>query len=93
MNTTVARSGEMIASEVDGEVVMLGVEDGKYYGMDDIGSRIWTLLDKPRKVSELCALLEAQYDVSAAQCAEDVLTFLNELQSRKIIEVVDDASG
>lgn len=86
--TTVARTPDMIASDIDGEVVMMSVSGGKYYGMDSIGSRAWELLDRPRKVSELCDLLCEEFDVEQEQCVQDVLAFLGELAGKNIIEAV-----
>ncbi|NQT92597.1 MAG: lasso peptide biosynthesis PqqD family chaperone [Lentisphaerae bacterium] len=91
--TTVARTSDMIASNIDGEVVMMSVSGGKYYGMDSIGSRVWEFLDRPRKVSELCALLCEEFDVEPAQCGRDVLAFLRELAGKNIIEAVDARPG
>lgn len=91
--TTVARTSDMIANRIDGEVVMMSVSGGEYYGMDSIGSRVWELLDRPRKVSELCALLGEEFDVEPEQCGRDVLAFLGELAGKNIIEAVDARAG
>src|SRR5262249_15475153 len=42
--STVQRSEEQIAAAVDDEIIILSVERGSYFGLDDIGSDIWERL-------------------------------------------------
>ncbi len=49
--TIITQIEEIVASDIDGETVMMSIENGEYYGLDDIGSRIWELIEKPVKVS------------------------------------------
>jgi len=73
--TVISQIEEIVASDIDGETVMMSIENGKYYGLDDIGSRIWELID---------TLLE-RFDVDRQTCERDVLKFLNELDDDKIL--------
>ncbi len=43
-DTIIQRKSDLLFNEIDGEVVMLSVENSEYYGMDKVGSRIWELL-------------------------------------------------
>ena len=38
--TVISQTEEIVDSNIDGETVMMSIENGKYYGLDDIGSRI-----------------------------------------------------
>lgn len=78
---------EIVASDIDGETVMMSIENGKYYGLDDIGSRIWELIEKPIKVSDLIDTLLERFDVDRETCEKDVLKFLNELDEDRILAV------
>jgi hypothetical protein len=90
LNTRVARSEEVLTSEVDGEVVMMSIEQGTYSGLDGIGSEIWRLLESPLKVSEICDRMVARYDVEKDVCEKDVLAFLNDLASDHTTQVVEE---
>jgi len=90
LNTRVARSEEVLTSEVDGEVVMMSIEEGTYSGLDGIGSEIWRLLGSPLKVSDICDAMMARYDVERDVCEKDVLAFLNDLASDNTIRVVEE---
>lgn len=91
LNSRVARSEDVLTSEVDGEVVMMSVEHGTYSGLDGIGSEIWRLLDAPLRVSEICDEMMERYDVERDVCEKDLLAFLNDLASDETIRIVVDA--
>ena len=83
----VNRIEDIVASDIDGETVMMSVEKGKYYGLDFIGSRVWELIEKPIRVSELIDALLLKYDIDRETCERDVLAFLEELQKDGILMV------
>ncbi len=89
LTTTVARSNGLLAAKMDHEIVMLGLEQDEYFGLDAIGSRIWELLEQPMGVAELCKQLVASYEVDTKTCQQDTLDFLQELYAAKIITIVD----
>lgn len=89
LNSKVARSAEVLASEVDGHVVMMSIETGTYFGLDAIGSEIWQLLEQPLRISEICDILESHYDVQRDVCENDVLAFFEALASKRSIQVLD----
>jgi hypothetical protein len=88
LNSRIARSREVVSTEVDGEVVMMSVEQGNYSGLDGIGSEIWHLLESPLRVSDICDQMMARYHVEKDVCEKDVLTFLNDLASDDTIRVL-----
>jgi hypothetical protein len=67
---------------------MMSIEKGKYYGMDLIASRIWELIEKPIHVGNMVGILMEEYDVTREDCEKDVLFFLNDLLSEKLVEIV-----
>ena len=89
LETVIARSDEVICSQVDGEVVMMSVERGKYSGLNVIGSDIWRLLKTPMPVSEICKVMMTTYNVEKERCEKDVLMFLNDLAMDATIRIVD----
>ena len=84
-DTVLQRKGDLLFNEIDGEVVMLSIENSEYYGMDKVGSRIWELLEKPMTFKEIIARLRDEYEVTEEQCVSDTLAFLNKLQDKKLI--------
>ena len=88
-DTVVAQVEELVSSDLDGETVMMSIENGKYYGMDEIGSRIWAFIKQPRSVSELCDILLTEFNVDRERCKKDALIFLNKLAEDNLVKVVD----
>lgn len=87
--TYVKRNNEVFANEIDGEAVMMNIQTGKYYGLDEIGSRIWEMMERKIQVKEIIEQLQKEYDVSEQQCKTDVLNLLNDLKSNQLIDVSD----
>jgi hypothetical protein len=84
-DTILQRKGDMLFNEIDGEVVMLSIENSEYYGMDKVGSRIWDLLENPVPFHELVVKLMEEYQVNERQCITDTLAFLKKLEDKKLI--------
>jgi hypothetical protein len=88
-SATVAAVADVLATELGGEVVMLNLSDGIYYGLEDVGARLWTLLKHPITVADLCGTLVLEFDVEPDRCERDVRALLNDLLSRGLVEIRD----
>jgi len=80
-------SRDPLAAEVSGQVVLMSVARGAYYGLDDTGSDIWRRLEQPVRVSDLCAALCHAYDGDPEKVEADVLAFLRRLVGEGLVEV------
>jgi len=85
--TVISQVEDIVASDIDGETVMMSIENGYYYGLDDIGSVIWELIEKPTRVSDLIDILVGKFTVDRETCEKDVLKFLNGLNEDNILVV------
>ena len=79
------RRPELHAVEMDGELVMMGQEQGEYYGMRDVAASIWHHLAEPRTLDELVTLVCEEYTVTAEDCRDDIVAFLDDLLGRKLV--------
>ena len=79
-----------IEAEIDDEIVALSIERGTCYGMNRVASRIWSLLAKPIRISDLCATLVASYRVDPDVCKRQVLDVLEELRAEGLIAMLED---
>jgi len=86
VDVTLRRTGEVLVSEVDGEVVMLDRESDVYYGLNEVGAHIWEQLEEPRSVDELEESTAEAFDVSRVRCREDIQEFLTDLLESDLIE-------
>jgi len=88
LDSRVRWSVDPLAAEVSGNVVLMSIQRGAYYGLDSVGSDIWRRLTEPTPVSELCAALQAAYEADAATLRADVLRFLARLAEEGLIDVL-----
>src|SRR5947208_12139019 len=83
--TIIARSPSVLTAEVDGEIVMMSIEQGRYFGLDDIGSDIWRRIEPPCSFAELIDRLVADYDADRATIAADVQTLLGRMVEQDVV--------
>ena len=80
------RRPELQAVEMDGELVMMGHEQGEYYGLRDVAASIWDYLAQPRTIEELVVLVCEEWSVTPEVCRPDIVAFLDDLLLRKLAE-------
>ena len=86
-------SNNQVSCDIDGESIILNLKDGKYYGLDPIGTRIWDLIHEPKTVQQIQEVLLEEYEVEPDVCLSELLTLLRELASQGLIEVRDEMAG
>ena len=88
-NSIVIRSQDLISSDIDSEIVMLSIKNGKYYGLNITGSHIWMLLQSSISIKDICNLLVKEFTIDQHQCMQEVMIFINTLIDKNLVEVVD----
>ena len=80
-----ARAHGILAQEAQGQTVLLRLEDGGYYALDEVGAMIWELCDGLRSLAEVVAELCTEFDAPAKTVAADVLEFVNDLRREGLL--------
>lgn len=80
---------EIIYSRIDDEIVLLNTESGKYFKIDEIGSRLWGIIETPIVVKDLCKQLVSEYEVSIPQCERDVTPFLQGMLEEGLLQLAE----
>ncbi len=83
--SVVARMPDLIATDLDGNKVMMNMESGKYYMLDGIASRIWQLLETSPSIIEIVSALVREYDVDPEQCLADLLRFFTKMAQAGLV--------
>ena len=83
--TIIQRNPDILASDIDGEKVMMSIQQGEYFGLGKTGSFIWDHIEQPISIKKLVDLITEKYEVSEAQCLNDIMPFLNDLAEKKLI--------
>jgi Coenzyme PQQ synthesis protein D (PqqD) len=81
-----------LSSELAEEAVILNLDSGIYYGLNEVGARIWELVQQPRSFGELHSILLEEYDVPTEACKQDLTKILLDLKNASLVEVSHDAS-
>ena len=85
--TLISRSPSVLAAEVDGEVVMMSIEKGCYFGLDDIASDIWKRLGTPCTFAALVDSLAVDYDADRETIEHDVRALLEKMAAQDAIRL------
>lgn len=68
---------QVIWNEVDGNVILLQFASGDFFVLNDVGSRIWKLLDEGKSLTEAVDILHGEYDVPRERLEQDVDEFMS----------------
>ena len=80
-------SPSVIYRDVSGEIVLLNLQSGVYYGLDPVGSRMWQLLMEQRPLDDVCSVMLEEYDVAAEVLRADLSRLVDELSSKGLVTV------
>lgn len=88
--TTFTRNSKTISGRLHDELVMMDLDQGKYFSLNPVATRIWDLLENPLNLDELCGTLTVEYDVSPEQCMNEVREYLDEMAGLGLVVRTDD---
>jgi len=87
LDSVVAVSDQQVAAVLGDEVVILGLDEGAYFGLRAAGSRVWALIQQPQSLREVVEVLVTEFDVDRGRCEQDVLALVASLAARRLITV------
>ena len=90
--TVKVAEGRQLSTTLAGEVVILDIERGVYYGLDTVGAEVWTRLQSPSTLGDLVDHVVNRYDVDRSTADADIQSLLRELLALGLIER-DDAGA
>ena len=86
---SVVASEAQISSPVSSEAVILNLTSGVYFSLNRLGSRIWELIQEPRSVGEIRDRILEEFDVDSDRCERDILSLLEKLEAKGLVEFRD----
>ncbi len=69
----------VLARKLDDEMVLLNLDSGEYFGLNDTGTRVWELLADGRSRDEVVDCLTEEFEVAVEVASSHVATLCNEL--------------
>ena len=94
--TVVVRCGDLLGTELaSGELVLLDVDQGTYFGVAGVARLVWDALATPVTVTSLVEDVQAAFpEVDAAKCERDVHAFVSDLLANGLARIVaSDSTG
>jgi hypothetical protein len=91
--STVVAAKEQVSSDLGGEVAILDLTGGMYYGLDEVGARIWELIQEPIVIRQVQATIVEEYAADPIRVERDALAFLQQLADEGLVEITDEASA
>jgi hypothetical protein len=94
MNSTIkrqsvlVRKSDVLSTAIGDDLVILNRATDTFIGLDDIGRHIWELLERARRVDELCDHLASCYAGDREVMDRDVMGFLAELREENLVRFV-----
>jgi hypothetical protein len=82
-------SKNQVFCDVAGEIVLLNVTSGQYFGLDGPAVEVWQLLQNSRTVAEIITCMLEKYRVDPATCEADVCELLGEMARMGLVERVE----
>jgi len=77
---------EVLFQEVSGEMVLLDLASENYFGLDEIGARIWGLLESSSSIGDAMDILSEEYEVGRDVLEKDVRELLDKLLDAGLIQ-------
>lgn len=95
--TVLVASQEQVSADLSSDgsanVVILGLKDGMYFELNEVGARVWNLIQQPRSVQSVVAELLQEYDVAAEKCEADVLSLAEDMATRGLVDFDDGSTA
>lgn len=90
MNTILARSRPLVgpgilAQSAGGTIVLLNLDGGQYYALDEIGGRAWELCDGRRSLAEISLIISGEYDALPEDISGDLVELFNNLAHENLL--------
>jgi hypothetical protein len=80
---------DVLIQDLQGESVLLNVGTGRYFGLDEIGTRMWTVLTTAESLHAAYDVLLAEFDIDAQRLEEDLRNLVEKLVAHGLLEVRD----
>jgi len=72
---------------IDGEAVILNLDNGVYYSLDEVGAKVWDLCDGSNSIKDIIMVICEEFEVKGQTAGEDILEFMEELLKESLVVI------
>ena len=87
LDSTIQIPQDVLFHELAGEAVLLNLETGKYFGLDETGTRMWLLLSEHGRIEPVIKALLEEFDVAEEQLRHDLLDLIDRLAANGLLKL------
>lgn len=88
--TKLQRTNDVVATDMNGEIVMMHIEKGTYFALTGSGGQIWEALESPSTLSEVVDFVEREFDVSEVEDLQGMISeFVGQLVEQELVHYAD----
>jgi Coenzyme PQQ synthesis protein D (PqqD) len=84
-NSVFGRRDRVIAQQVEGQSVLLDVDSGEYFALNEVGGLVWDLCDGSHSVASMVDVICGQYDAESSVVLTDATELLESLSGAGLI--------
>ena len=86
-DSLISRGQGLLEAGVDGEMVALHIDRGTCYGFNGTATRVWALIEHPKRLSEIADILTGEYEIDRKQCEAELIHLLGQLHGEGLVEI------
>ncbi|HEX4925380.1 MAG TPA: PqqD family protein [Bdellovibrionales bacterium] len=76
---------DVVSRTVRGEEVLLNLKTSHYFGLDSIGTLVWSALKKKQGLDQMVELVCAEYDAKPELVRKDILALLSKMKAKGLL--------
>lgn len=79
------KSDKVASRIIDGEAVIIMLERQESVVLNNVGSRIWEIMDGQKDLNELASILTSEFDTTYQQALRDLVEFIEDIATRGMV--------
>ena len=87
LDAAAVATADQLSTRLGDEIVILGLRDSVYYGLSDVGARIWDLLQTCHTLHDIVSVMVSEYEVGPDEAAAGLERLLRELEARGLVAI------
>ena len=87
LDDIVRASDGVLVNRIADETVLLNPATGRYYTLNDVATRMWSLLEEGQRVGAALETLVGEYDAPRERLERDLVTLVGELVSHELVTI------
>lgn len=89
LTSKISRNPDVSYTQIDNDLVMMGPKDDLFYGVNDTGTKIWSLLEfNDLTFGAIHERIQQEYEVTEAACLEDLTQFVEAMVAQNMLVVI-----